>query len=426
MSRREISFTVGDTMEDEVYIRYLSFKDEADMKRQIQAKNPKKIDIGAVFSMAPSRHESVKKEAFFPVERELVFDVDLTDYDDIRTCCSGAKICPRCWPFMTVALKVVDRGLREDFGFRQIFWVYSGRRGIHCWVCDKAARALSDEGRTAVVNYFSAVTAGTKENPLGSCHLTWPLHPAMQRALEDLEQMFVEKIAPGASKGGQGYLSDESKELREKILAMLPDLEVPGVELKKAIREAWQTAGSKITPARRWDILKQGVSNAIKALTKTTSDARRYAGKVQDLQKSVPRLVFLLTFPRLDVNVSTHMNHLLKSPFVVHPKTGRVCVPIEPSKCDDFDPFDVPTIAELCQEAAAAGEKASGAAASSSSGAASASSKAAAAAATGGKGTALQPFLDGFERTFLRPMERSAKAAMKRMADSKAAALGSW
>jgi len=50
-------------------------------------------------------------------------------------------------------------------------------------------------------------------------------------------------------------------------------------------------------------------------------------------------IVFAHTFPRLDVEVSKHMNHLLKAPFCVHPKTGRVCVPINPALADEFDPM---------------------------------------------------------------------------------------
>lgn len=43
---------------------------------------------------------------FYPVSRELVFDIDLTDYDDVRTCGSGGHICNSCWPLMAVAIQV--------------------------------------------------------------------------------------------------------------------------------------------------------------------------------------------------------------------------------------------------------------------------------------------------------------------------------
>ena len=57
----------------------------------------------------------------------------------------------------------------------------------------------------------------------------------------------------------------------------------------------------------------------------------------------------------------------VQAPFCVHPKTGKVCVPIDPEAAWDFDPDNVPTVQQLVQELAeqqqqaAAGDGAAGA-----------------------------------------------------------------
>jgi DNA primase small subunit len=159
LSHREFSFTIEPFPGDEIYIRYQSFKSQKEFENAVTKRQPRKIDIGAIFSHPPKDHHAIQNSTsgrkFQPNQRELVFDIDLTDYDGVRKCgCSGAKICNICWKMMNMAVKVMDEGLREDFGFQHICWFYSGRRGVHCWVCDESARTLSDSGRSAVANYF--------------------------------------------------------------------------------------------------------------------------------------------------------------------------------------------------------------------------------------------------------------------------------
>ena len=55
LARREFSFTIKDRDGQDIYLRYQSFGDKAELKKEINRIFPIKIDIGAVFSAKVSR-----------------------------------------------------------------------------------------------------------------------------------------------------------------------------------------------------------------------------------------------------------------------------------------------------------------------------------------------------------------------------------
>ncbi|KAK4741239.1 hypothetical protein SAY87_024827 [Trapa incisa] len=327
IGRREFSFTLV----DDIYVRFQSFASLNELERSIREKCPFKIDIGPVYSVDPTKRHAYAQSGdnvFTPVERELIFDIDMSDYDDVRYCCAGADVCKECWPLMTVAIKVIDTALRNDFGFNHILWVYSGRRGVHCWVCDRKARILSNEQRACIADYFRVYKGN--ENSHKKISLSGlVLHPFLARTYtEVLKDYFEEKLLLS-----QNILSTEER--YEKILDMILD-ETVTTELRGKWREKRRSSITKDINVIRWEQLKQLLHSG--------------KHKAMGLRRCIEEIVFSFTYPRLDMEVSKHMNHLLKAPFCVHPKTGRVCIPIDPSNCEEFDPTTVPTLSMLLEE----------------------------------------------------------------------------
>ncbi|XP_067019631.1 DNA primase small subunit-like isoform X2 [Acropora muricata] len=285
---REFSFT----LKDDVYVRYQSFAGQQELEKEILKRNPYKIDIGAVFTHKPKDHKMIKPGAFQAEEKELVFDIDMTDYDEVRTCCKGTDICKKCWLFMVVAMKIVDSALKRDFGFQHRLWVYSGRRGVHCWVCDASARKLSQNARSAVAEYLSVIKGG--ENQIKKVNLRTPYHPYIRHSSEILLSHFVDLVIEK-----QDMLS--CKERWDGILALVPE------SIRTELNASWSK--SKKTSVQRWDELEVRLDNLNK------KSARCLANNIVDMV--VP---------------------------------GRVCVPISMADVDSFDPFTVPTISQLCDE----------------------------------------------------------------------------
>ncbi|OII71357.1 DNA primase small subunit [Cryptosporidium andersoni] len=326
LPNREFSMTLISNMgEDEIYLRWQSYMTIDQLKQELVNRVPHKFDIGAIYNI-PVAEKDISPLGFTPYQRELVFDIDMNDYDDIRTCCKDKKICNKCWLYIALAIKLIDTSLHEDFGFRHVLWIYSGRRGVHCWVCDTKARLIPTEARIAIVDYLTLVTGNDnrkKKVNLKFAIANSKLHPFIERCYSICIQYFDRIIE-------EQDLFHHNSDHIQKILDHVSD-------------------DSKVL-----QILKIWISNnTCKGFTSTEFwlTLKKILEEVHGKNcTTLKEIVFAFSYPRLDTNVSKDLGHLLKAPMCIHHGTGRLCVPIDPTTVEFFNPQCVPTLTKIRAE----------------------------------------------------------------------------
>ncbi|KAK0415604.1 hypothetical protein QR680_012022 [Steinernema hermaphroditum] len=308
-------------LENDVHLRYRNFDSPIAFEKELCKTAPYKLDLGAIYNFPPGDRLGHPND-FYACERELVFDIDLTDYDEIRTCCRDAKVCEKCWRFAIIAVKVLDGILEETFGYQHRLWVFSGRRGVHCWVADAAARELSSHERAAVADHVTLVTQKIVYD-----HYIWTQAYNFIMASGHFEQLVME----------QKWL--ENEKTWGEILEMC---ECEGTRKELARKLDGESAED------RWKVLKLNFDETERRRPEYASVEKI---RLNDKNKNFLKLFAVkYAYPRLDSAVSVGLNHLLKSPFCIHPKTGNVAVPLDVEKIDSYAIDKFPTIRQLVVE----------------------------------------------------------------------------
>jgi DNA primase small subunit len=295
----------------------------AELRELLRKKRAAKVHAGAVYTDQPAFKR--KGVAVQPQLRELVFDIDVNDYPELGVDVGDVASCDRVWDVVTVGMNVLKRLLREHFGFRNFLVTYSGRRGAHITVYDHRACLLSNEERRAIVAFLQPTA---KKEETGRHFYGGLLRFAgFQKIYDDLIRPFFERsFSAPSSKGGLGLLDSE-----EQRAAFVAKLGLQGVS----------AALAALPPGKFLRAVKDAVLREAK---KGCAFA----------EKALQETVMTYVFPRLDAAVSQSMGHLAKSVFSVHPKTGRISVPVFPNT--GFRPEKCPTLEGVAGSAEGARE----------------------------------------------------------------------
>jgi DNA primase small subunit len=219
----------------------------------------------------------------------------------------------------------------------------------------------------------------------------------LQRAFDALEPMFIEQVLPAS---GHGLLAEPVQ--WTMLLQSMP--EAAAIVRDKLAKE-WSKDHSTL-PAEKWVDLKRHLAIFCSAKAGTNKSQKSISSKdISRLENWPCEVVFRHTYPRLDINVSKMRNHLLKSPFCVHPKTGRVCVPFQAAHVDSFDPFTVPTLPQLQKEL----DENSGVD-----------------TVHDWQKTSLKPYFEAFEKEFLEPLTFELRKQQRDAKEQEAALIGDF
>jgi len=305
---REVSLTIS--RPDRTYpLRYNGIDSEAAWRELLRSAGAfVQIDVGGVYTHAPKLANAARSAANLKLcdvvaLRELTLDVDLTDYDELRYCCSGAKrCCANCWPLAVAAVRLLEVFLRKVFGCKRLVWFFSGRRGVHCWVYDEDYAESLEFMRQNIVDYIQNERVRLRSGKRKPS-------PGVLEQIDALLFQFMQFVAT------QQLFSDPGR--RERFFA---DLEFP-----PALLDAW-TTGQTLTV----DTLRGAIQRF-----RDSGDLRAHVERRPYLFEEV---VLKCLMPRLDAAVTTDRAHLIKMPFSLHPATGVPCLAMTPDQLAVFDP----------------------------------------------------------------------------------------
>jgi len=305
--RREFGFQVvrDNTIK---FIRNISFATPEALMKFIQQKIPLSMYVGAIYSEGPDYRKNKSIQQLQWIKRELVFDLDLTEYDPVRPCdCRGKnKMCNICWELINVSMVWIHETLKEDFGVKKISWFFSGRRGVHAWIQDPEFSILNNDQRASIVDYLAFFKGDGNTAKFSLIAKDNPFY--LERVVKLIYETYI----------------------REANVDQLLNL---GFKKERAMYILNQRDKYGISR----EFLQKYVFSDFKGPNISSSERLPSKEAIRDA-------ILLRWSPRIDTAVTIDLRRILRLPGSIHGETGRIVRSIEEDELDYFDPFSEESI----------------------------------------------------------------------------------
>lgn len=265
-----------------------SIVDAESFAKAILQRNPGQIHFDQLHVMNDEGGHSFYK-------REIVFDLDLTDFT--RYCHCDKKttsVCTVCWLHVEGASRILREILVHRLGVEEecLLWVFSGMKGIHCIVNDSRFTQMSQAQLSNLYQFF--YKKSVRDMKLFAETLR----------LEFITELYKHFLERGIRKRGYTSLLEFEKSaltiIRREYYALYDTLSMEWKNMKNA--------------EDKWNVLLRLEANQ----------------GFQPLPSLL--LIIMVYYPIIDKGpFGVGKNHLFKIPFSIHKKTGHIALPM---KCD--------------------------------------------------------------------------------------------
>jgi DNA primase catalytic subunit len=334
---REIAITNAQDM----WTRYNTVLNPKELRQLILKKGPgATIHLGPHYIAAANRaHGRVIKG------KQLPFDLDLTDvpflggFNGISK--SDQHSNDRFVRLVMGQAHILKAILSEVFGYEHFLPVYSGRRGVHLWVLDASADALTSEARKAICDFIKPPKSCEDSRLFNRLEIM--RHPSFKgsEVMNAIQSVFDSILTAPQSEGGIG-LFDNKRDVQTFVDSLLsrPTPETASkwrhveIECENEIRRQFRNARGSETYLRLDSFLEENATpgafceqNANTVLINNKPSAKNIAYK--KLHSKLHDVMFTLLWPTIDTAPTVQLQHCVKIPFSEHAATRRISLPLK-------------------------------------------------------------------------------------------------